>query len=122
VMILYTCFQFIFTGVVSFVSRLLDVVQLSFSGDVMSGVKSLLQRELEDDSSSDDDDYFIIAAAAIVQTFSGHKRRSGGSVPGHAVIYRDREGGHRRMFQDYLADNPTYGPHLFHRRFVVIHL
>ena len=102
--------------------RLIDVVQLSFSGDVMSGVKSLLQRELEDDSSSDDDDYFIIAAAAIVQTFSGHKRRPGGSVPGHAVIYRDREGGHRRMFQDYLADNPTYGPHLFRRRFVVIHL
>jgi len=74
--------------------RLIDVVQLSFPGDVMSGVKSLLQRELEDDSSSDDDDYFIIAAAAIVQTFSGHKRRPGGSVPSHAVIYRDREGDH----------------------------
>jgi hypothetical protein len=38
------------------------------------------------------------------------------------VIYRDREGGHKRMFQDYLADDPTYAPHLFHRRLVFIHL
>uniref|UniRef100_J3NBV0 Uncharacterized protein n=1 Tax=Oryza brachyantha TaxID=4533 RepID=J3NBV0_ORYBR len=82
----------------------------------MSGYKSLLQRELDDDSSSDDDDYFIIAAARIVQMYSGQTRRPGGSVPGHLVIYRDREGGYERMFQDYLADNPTYGPHLFRRR------
>jgi hypothetical protein len=26
------------------------------------------------------------------------------------------------MFQDYLADEPTYGPILFRRRFVCIHL
>ena len=74
----------------------------------MSGYKSLLQREL-DELSSDDDDYFILSAARIVQTFSNCKGRHGGSVPGHLVIYRDREGGHQRMFQDYLADNPTYG-------------
>jgi hypothetical protein len=98
------------------------LLQLSFAGEAMSGFKSLLQKELDDDSSSDDDDYFIITAARIVQTFSGHKRRPGGSVPGHVVIYRDREGGHRRMFQDYLAENPTYGPHLFRRRLVLIHL
>lgn len=72
----------------------------------MSTYKSLLQIELDDDSSSDDDDYFIITAARIVQTFSGHKRRHGSSVPGHVVLYRDREGGHQRMFQDYLVDNP----------------
>jgi hypothetical protein len=88
----------------------------------MSGFKSHLQRELDDDSSSDDDDYFIITAARIVQTFLGHKRRPGSSVLGHVVIYRDREGCHQRMFQDYLADNLTYGPHLFRRRLVFIHL
>ena len=59
----------------------------------MSGYKSLLQREL-DELSSDDDDYFILSAARIMQTFSNRKGRHGGSVPGHLVIYRDREGGH----------------------------
>jgi hypothetical protein len=57
-----------------------------------------------------------------VQTFLNKKRRPGGSVPGHVVIYRDREGGHRRMFQDYLADNPTYGPDLFRRRLLFFNL
>jgi hypothetical protein len=102
--------------------RLIDVVHLSFAAEAMSGFKSLLQRELEDDSSSDDDDYFIMSAAQIVQTFSGQKRKPGGSVPGHLVIYRDREGGHQRMFEDYLVENPTYGPHLFRQRFVLVHL
>ncbi|XP_066340604.1 protein ALP1-like [Miscanthus floridulus] len=78
--------------------------------------KSLLQRELED-FSSDDDDCLIMSAAAIVETYSNKKGRHGGSVLGHKVIYRDREGGHQRMFQDYLADDPTYGPDLFRRRY-----
>lgn len=81
----------------------------------MSASKSLLQREL-DDSSSEDDDHLILSAAQIVETFSNTKGRQGGSVPGHQVIYRDKEGGHHRMFQDYLANDPAYGPHLFYRR------
>jgi hypothetical protein len=75
-----------------------------------------------DDESSDDDDLFMIAAAQIVHKFSSKKQRHGGSVLGHAVIYRDREGGHQRMYQDYLADNPTYGPDLFHRRLLFFHI
>jgi hypothetical protein len=81
----------------------------------MRASRSRLRRQLDNDS-SDDDDYFIFAAARIVHTFSNKNQRHGGSVPGHVVVYRDREGGHRRMFQDYLADNPTYGPDLFRRR------
>ena len=86
----------------------------------MSASKSLLQREL-DDSSSDDDDIFIFSAAAIVETYSNQKGRHGGSILGHNVIYRDREGRHQRMFQDYLADEPTYGPNLFRRSEVHVH-
>jgi hypothetical protein len=41
------------------------------------------------------------------------ERKPGGSVPGHRVIYRDREGGHDRMYQDYLTDNATYDPDIF---------
>ncbi|XP_021317689.1 uncharacterized protein LOC8155651 [Sorghum bicolor] len=83
---------------------------------LMRASRSRVRKQLDDDS-SDDDDFFIFTAARIVHMFSKKKRRPGGSVPGHVVIYRDREGGHRRMYQDYLADNPTYGPDLFHRRF-----
>jgi len=83
--------------------------------------KSLLQREL-DDSSSDDDDYLIFSAAQIVQTYSNAKGRHSGSVLGHQVIYRDREDSYQRIFQDYLADDPTYGPHLFRRRLVCIQI
>ena len=82
--------------------------------------RSFVQREL-DDSSSDDDDYVIFSAARIVHTFSNAERRHGGSVLGHRVIYRDREGVHNRMFQDYLAINPTYGPEIFRRRLLFFH-
>jgi hypothetical protein len=86
----------------------------------MATEKSLLQRELED-SSSDDDDCLIMSTAAIVETYSNQKGKHGDSVLGHKVIYRDREGGNQRMFQDYLADEPTYEPNLFRRRFVCIY-
>ena len=69
----------------------------------MAARKSLLQTELNSSSSDDDDDYFI-----IVQSFSNEKGKHGGSVHGHQVLCRDREGGHKRMFQDYLADDLTY--------------
>jgi hypothetical protein len=82
--------------------------------------RSLVQREL-DDSSSDDDDYLILSAAKIVHTYSKAKRSHGGSVVGRKFIYRDREGGHNRMFQDYLAVNPTYGPQIFRRRLLFFH-
>ena len=85
----------------------------------MSRRPSLLQ-SLLDDSSSDDEDELILSAAEIVQSHSQCAPKHGGSVPGHAVLYRDREGGHLRMYQDYLADDPTYGPTLFRRRFVCI--
>jgi hypothetical protein len=86
----------------------------------MAVEESLLQRELED-SSCDGDDCLIMAATAIVETYSNQKGRYGGSIPDHKIIYRDREGRYQRTFQDYLADDLTYGPNLFHRRFVCIY-
>jgi hypothetical protein len=62
-----------------------------------------------------------MSAVAIVETYSNKKGRHDDSVPNHKVIYQDREGGHQRMFQDYLADEPTYGPNLFRRRFMCIY-
>jgi hypothetical protein len=77
-------------------------------------------QSLLDESSSDDDDKLILSAVEIVQNHLQPTQKYGGSVSGHAILYRDREGGHVRMYQDYLADDPTYGPTLFRRRFVCI--
>jgi hypothetical protein len=79
--------------------------------------RSLVQRQL-DDSSSDDGCCMILSTSQILLIASKEKGPHGGSVKGHRVVYHDREGGHERMYQDYLADNPTYGPELFGRRFV----
>jgi len=81
----------------------------------MSRKRSLSRRQL-DDSSSDDDDFDTLAAAVIIDTIANHKKKLGGSVKGHRMLYRDREGGYERMLQDYLAVNPTYGPEIFRRR------
>jgi hypothetical protein len=77
----------------------------------MSRHLSLFQCLL-DESSSDDDDELSLSAVEIMQNHLQPTWKHGGSVPGHAVLYRDR-GGHMRMYQDYLGDDPTYGPTLF---------
>jgi hypothetical protein len=82
--------------------------------------RSRLRSQL-DDSSSDDDDSFIASAAAVVDSFSNEKKKHGGSIPGHRVIYRDRQAGHNRMVQDYLAENSTYPPETFRQRFMFFH-
>ena len=84
--------------------------------------RSRARRVLEE-SSSDDDELLILSTAQLVQAaFSNEKGKHGGSVKGHRVLHRDRQGGHDRMFQDYLADNPTYTDEMFRRRFLVLQL
>lgn len=82
---------------------------------------SLLSKRVLDESSSDDDDDFIISAAQIVQSASLLRKKQGGSVPGRTYIYRNREEGHARLYQDYIDENPTYGPSLFRRRLYCFH-
>ncbi|XP_020262398.1 uncharacterized protein LOC109838358 [Asparagus officinalis] len=41
----------------------------------------------------------------------------GGSIPGHAVINRDREIVHQNLVIDYFADNPRFGEDMFRRRY-----
>ena len=40
-----------------------------------------------------------------------------GSVPGRKNVFRDRETYHNLLVRDYFADNPTYEPSMFRRRF-----
>ena len=85
----------------------------------MSDDDFLMELAMES-SSSDDDDDFILAAAHIVHSHSQlvppPKHR--GSISGHKVVHRNREAGHLRLFNDYFADDPIYGPNFFRRRFV----
>ncbi|XP_008668743.1 uncharacterized protein [Zea mays] len=82
----------------------------------MSHRPSLLQRIL-DESSSDDDDDISFGEYNIFHHPSHIHRKRVGSMPGHIVKYRDRQGGHARMFQDYLADNSTFSLSDFRRRY-----
>ncbi|XP_021305553.1 uncharacterized protein LOC110431162 [Sorghum bicolor] len=70
-----------------------------------------------DDSAADDDDFDMLVAAVIVDSFANDEKKHGGCVEGHRVLHRDREAGHERLFQDYMAENPTYGPEIFRRRY-----
>jgi len=87
----------------------------------MSYQASLFERVL-DESSSDDDDEIHFAGAQIFHYYSQSVRKHGGSIPGHVVKYRDREGAHLQMCQDYLEDDSRYSPTDFRRRFVFINL
>lgn len=82
--------------------------------------RSRSRRQFEDESSSDDDHVLLSSVAHIVSPVcNDDERRPGGSVPGHRVIYRDRKGGHDRMYQDYLAENSTYCDDIFRRRYMI---
>jgi hypothetical protein len=70
--------------------------------------------------SGDDDDEFILSAAQIIGSYSLPTKKRGGSILGHLYVYQDREGGHDRMYRDYLADDHTYGHVYLHRRFACV--
>ncbi|XP_024314624.1 uncharacterized protein LOC106866087 [Brachypodium distachyon] len=61
----------------------------------------------------------MVATVAIVLDVNTrfNARRRCGSVPGRQVINRDTVGGHARLFEDYFAQHPVYGPSYFRRRF-----
>ncbi|XP_024315725.1 uncharacterized protein LOC106866059 isoform X1 [Brachypodium distachyon] len=73
----------------------------------------------EEEEHEDDGHELMVATAAIVldanTRFNARRRR--GSVPGRQVINRDTAGGHARLFEDYFAQHPVYGPSYFRRRF-----
>jgi hypothetical protein len=90
------------------------IMYLQFISTFGMSQSRLLSSRVLDESSWDVDDEVIIAASQIVQSAS--QRKPGGSVLGRVYIYRDREAGHTRLYQDYFAEHPTYGPSVFRRR------
>ena len=66
-----------------------------------------------------DDEFHLLATMIEEEEMANEDRtpRCPGSIPGHAVIQRDIVQGNDRLYRDYFADIPTFGPHLFRRRF-----
>ena len=60
----------------------------------------------------DKEDAAIIAALVESQK-GGTSSGRGGSVLGHGTVERFREDGRERLFRDYFADSPVYGPRFF---------
>ena len=68
----------------------------------------------------DSDDEFHLLATMIEEEEMANEDRTPhrpGSIPSHAIIQLDRVQGNDRLYRDYFADTPTFGPRLFQRRF-----
>jgi hypothetical protein len=79
-----------------------------------------LALDLSSDDNDDDDDDFLLGVThvAINADESDDEPKHRGSILGHQVLWRDREVGHQRLYQDYFSENPTYGHVYFRRRYV----
>ena len=63
----------------------------------------------------DADDVEIAAAVLVVEA----KRRWGGSIPGHKIVNRDREGANKILNAQYFVERPMYDSDHFRRRCVI---
>ncbi|CAN6295279.1 unnamed protein product, partial [Urochloa humidicola] len=81
----------------------------------ISQMDNLLMRLMEDDSSSDDD--FDVATILLADLAENEPPKWGGSVPGHEVVRRNKQQANEKLFDDYFAEDPVYGPDTFRRRF-----
>ena len=81
--------------------------------------RNRLANMLFDDDSDDEFQLLAIAVIEEEEEMANEGRTSGrrGSIPGHAVIQRDRVAGNDRLYRDYFAETPTFSPRLFRRRF-----
>lgn len=63
------------------------------------------------------DDDLEMAAVLIAEMDSNKRHKYGGSVPGRVVVRRNKQQGHEKLFDDYFADDPVFGPVTFRRQF-----
>ena len=59
----------------------------------------------------------LVATNAAMGILGHEQRRWGGSVPGHRVIHRDREGAWNELKRRYFDENPLFDAATFQRRF-----
>ena len=59
----------------------------------------------------------LVMALAVKEHEDEHRKRRQGSTVGRLCIPQNRHLGNEMLMQDYFAENPTYPPHLFWRRY-----
>src|SRR3954471_8965555 len=59
----------------------------------------------------------LVMALAVKEHEDENRKRRRGSTVGRLCILRNRHLGNEMLMQDYFAENPTYPPHLFRRRY-----
>ncbi|XP_039838277.1 uncharacterized protein LOC120698643 isoform X3 [Panicum virgatum] len=67
--------------------------------------------------SDESDDDFEMAAVLIAEMERNKQPKHGGSMQGREVVHRNKQQGHDKLFEDYFANNPVFGPVTFRRRF-----
>ena len=82
-------------------------------------MNSLLDLFFDDESDESDDDFEMAAVliAEMEEMERNKQPKRGGSVQGREVVHRNKQQGHDKLFEDYFADNPVFGPVTFRRRF-----
>ena len=59
----------------------------------------------------------LVMALPVKEHEDENRKRRRGSTVGRLCTPRDRHLGNEMLMQDYFAENPTYPPHLFRRRY-----
>lgn len=59
----------------------------------------------------------LVMALAVKEHEDENRKRRRGSTVGRLCIPRNSHLGNEMLIQDYFAENPTYPPHLFRRRY-----
>ncbi|RLN40666.1 uncharacterized protein C2845_PM01G44750 [Panicum miliaceum] len=51
-----------------------------------------------------------MAVVLIAEMESNKRPKHGGCVQGHEVVRRNKQQGHDKLFSDYFANDPVFGP------------
>ena len=81
------------------------------------GLEIGFEEDMEDEL---ENDLFLQMVDVVSSELLGEpssKLKVGGSVPGRAYVWCDREHCHDLLWKDYFSENPTYGPRKFRRRY-----
>ena len=72
--------------------------------------------EEESDDEIEDVEDAVVGYLVNEHEEDARRPRRIGSVVGRQTVHRERLDGHERLFRDYFADPPVYGPRFFRRR------
>ena len=78
--------------------------------EVQASIDMALQSD--EDEEEYEEGFFSSMVGAVVEEVEGEarvRRKPGGSTIGRHSIFRDREAYHHLLYQDYFAENSTYG-------------